>query len=143
MAERRAGDALPAGAGKWLRGGSERRRRGSGVLALPELSSWPLEVFPDAPPPPNQESRDHLRGSHRFIGDFASLGTVPCIGSNACGAGLGTGLGLGQGSLAGVVDLDLQVDGLKHAAHSGLQSIQLGRFALQRPLILLISALQL
>lgn len=71
------------------------------------------------------------------------MGTVPYIGSNLCGAGLGTGIGLWQGSLAGVVDLDLQVDGLKHAAHPGLQPIQLGRFALQRSLVLLIGAFQL
>lgn len=50
---------------------------------------------------------------------------------------------LRQGSLAGVVDLDLQVDGLKHTAHPGLQPVQLSRFALQRPLVLLISAFQL
>lgn len=60
-----------------------------------------------------------------------------------CGVRLGTGGRLGQGSLAGVVDLDLQVDGLKHTAHPGLQPVQLSRFALQRPLVLLISAFQL
>lgn len=55
---------------------------------------------------------------------------------------LGTRLGLGEWSLAGVVDLDLQVDGLEHAAHPGFQPIQLGRLALQFPFILLIGALQ-
>lgn len=57
--------------------------------------------------------------------------------------GAGTGVGLGLGSLAGIVDLDLQVDSLKHAAHPGFQPVQLSRFALQRPLILFISAFQL
>lgn len=51
--------------------------------------------------------------------------------------------GARQGSLAGVVDLDLQVDGLKHASHPGLQPIQLGSFTLQCSLVLLIGALQL
>lgn len=59
------------------------------------------------------------------------------------GAGLGGGVGILQGSLAGVVDLDLQVDGLKHTTHPGLQPIQLGGFAFQGPLVLLIGAFQL
>lgn len=96
-----------------------------------------LEVPPRDPTLPKSESRQHRRDSQRFIGGLARLGPIPCTGSNSCGAGLG------QGSLAGVVDLDLQVDGLKHAAHSGLQPIQLGRFTLQRSLVLLIGALQL
>lgn len=45
-------------------------------------------------------------------------------------------------SLAGVVDLDLQVDCLKHTAHPGLQPIQLSRFDLQFAFILFICALQ-
>lgn len=55
---------------------------------------------------------------------------------------LETRLGPRAWSLAGVVDLDLQVDCLKHAAHPGFQLIQLGRFTLQRTLIHFIGALQ-
>lgn len=55
---------------------------------------------------------------------------------------LGTKLGPGEWSLAGVVDLDLQIDGLKHTAHPGFQPVQLGRLALQLTLVLFIGALQ-
>lgn len=71
------------------------------------------------------------------------MGTFPCRGSNGGAAGLGAGVGILQESLAGVVDLDLQVDGLKHTTHPGLQPIQLGCFAFQCPLVLLIGAFQL
>lgn len=55
---------------------------------------------------------------------------------------LATRLGPRVWSLAGVVDLDLQVDGVEHTAHPGFQPIQLGRFALQCTLVLFICALQ-
>lgn len=46
------------------------------------------------------------------------------------------------GSLAGVVDLDLLVDGGQHLPHSGLQPAQLGRFGIQHPLVPLVLLLQ-
>lgn len=52
------------------------------------------------------------------------------------------GVGSGPGSLAGVVNLDLQVYGLKHIAHPGLQPVQLSRLVLQGALVLFVGALQ-
>ena len=100
-------------------------------------------LLPETPPSPNQ-SPDHTREfTLVYWGGPCQAEDCSCTGDHACGVRLGTGGRLGQGSLAGVVDLDLQVDGLKHTAHPGLQPVQLSRFALQRPLILLISAFQL
>lgn len=69
--------------------------------------------------------------------ELCNVRTVVC--AEQC---LETRLGPREWSLAGVVDLDLQVDGLEHAAHPGFQPIQLGRFTLQFTLILFICALQ-
>lgn len=52
------------------------------------------------------------------------------------------GPGPSRGSLAGVVDLDLLVDGGQHLPHPGLQPTQLGRFGIQHPLVPLVGLLQ-
>lgn len=97
-----------------------------------------------------QHPRPHSRDSHSFIifggHGQAENSPTPREGINACGLGWewkGKTLPPSPGSLAGVVDLDLKIDVVEHAAHPGLQPIQLGRFALQGPLILLVGALQL
>lgn len=58
-------------------------------------------------------------------------------------AGAAAGLGVaGHPSLAGVVDLDLLVDGGQHLLHPGLQLAQLRRLGVQHHLVLLVLLLQ-
>lgn len=72
----------------------------------------------------------------------AALG---CRGRRGWAAGswvLQGGPGPSEGSLAGVVDLDLLVDGGQHLSHSGLQPAQLGCFGIQHALVPLVLLLQ-
>lgn len=78
--------------------------------------------YPAAPTPPNAAGA----GGDRAAGGWVLQG----------------GPGPAGGSLAGVVDLDLLVDGGQHLPHSGLQPTQLGCFGIQHPLVPLVLLLQ-
>lgn len=92
------------------------------------------------------------RGEAVLLCNFIHTG-VPCSPHPAfrCGGRRGwaaggwvfqEGPGPSEGSLAGVVDLDLLVDGGQHLPHSGLQPAQLGCFGIQHALVPLVLLLQ-